>query len=308
MRIKRLDITGFKSFMDRMVFSFDDGVTGIVGPNGCGKSNVVDAIRWVMGEQSAKNLRGRGMEDVIFNGSETHAPLSMAEVTLTFAVGPEDTLPETLTGLPEVSVTRRLFRSGESEYQINRTTSRLLDITELFLGTGVGTRAYSIIEQGRVGQIVSARPEDRRSFIEEAAGITKYKARRKAAERKMEYTQQNLLRVTDIVNELEKRLDSLERQAKKAEKYKRLRTEMRDIDLHSSSHRFLELSTQKQMLVAQVESLGSEERQNLEKVRAMEESIVSRREAIDTETVELETRSAELFALQSQVELDAQNL
>ncbi len=207
MRIKRLDITGFKSFMDRVVISFDEGVTGVVGPNGCGKSNVVDAIRWAMGEQSAKNLRGRGMEDVIFNGSETHAPLSMAEVTLTFSVDEGDVLPETLAGLPEVSVTRRLFRSGESEYQINKTTTRLLDITELFLGTGVGTRAYSIIEQGRVGQIVSARAEDRRSIIEEAAGVTKYKARRRAAERKMEYTQQNLLRVNDIVTELERRLD-----------------------------------------------------------------------------------------------------
>src|SRR4051794_31989538 len=157
MRIKRLEITGFKSFMDRTVFSFDDGVTGVVGPNGCGKSNVVDSIRWVMGEQSAKNLRGRGMEDVIFAGSEAHQALSMAEVTLTFAIGDGDVLPPTLAGLPEVSVTRRLFRSGDSEYQINKTNSRLLDITELFLGTGVGTRAYSIIEQGRVGQIVSAR-------------------------------------------------------------------------------------------------------------------------------------------------------
>src|SRR5882672_2988170 len=124
MRIKRLDITGFKSFMDRSVFSFHDGITGVVGPNGCGKSNAVDAIRWGMGEQSAKNLRGRGMEDVIFNGSESQAPLSMAEVTLTFAVAETDTLPPTLAGLPEVSVTRRLFRSGESEYEINRTRCR----------------------------------------------------------------------------------------------------------------------------------------------------------------------------------------
>ena len=129
MRIKRLDITGFKSFMERSVFTFDDGVTGIVGPNGCGKSNVVDSIRWVMGEQSAKNLRGRGMEDVIFNGSESKPPLSMAEVSLTFHVDETDTLPVHLSGLPEVTVTRRLFRSGESEYLINKTTCRLLDIT-----------------------------------------------------------------------------------------------------------------------------------------------------------------------------------
>ncbi|MBL8924034.1 MAG: chromosome segregation protein SMC [Myxococcaceae bacterium] len=308
MRLKRLDITGFKSFMDRTVFSFDDGITAVVGPNGCGKSNVVDAIRWVMGEQSAKNLRGRGMEDVIFNGSETHAPLSMAEVTLTLTVEPPDVLPETLAGLPEVSVTRRLFRSGESEYQINRTTTRLLDITELFLGTGVGTKAYSIIEQGRVGQIVSARPEDRRSFIEEAAGITKYKARRRAAERKMEHTQQNLLRVNDIVVELEKRLDSLERQARKAEKYKRLRAEMRDIELHHSSHRFLELFAHRSLLTHQLEHRSAEEHEKLAKVQAMDADISARREQLEVETQALETAAAEFYALESQVQLDAQNL
>jgi chromosome segregation protein len=308
MRIKRLDITGFKSFMDRIVFTFDDGITGVVGPNGCGKSNVVDAIRWAMGEQSAKNLRGRGMEDVIFNGSETHAPLSMAEVTLTFKVEPSDVLPETLAGLPEVSVTRRLFRSGESEYQINKTTCRLLDITELFLGTGVGTRAYSIIEQGRVGQIVSARAEDRRSIIEEAAGVTKYKARRRAAERKMDYTQQNLLRVTDIVNELERRLDSLERQAKKAEKYKRLKAEMRDIELHASSHRWLELQSERKVLEARLTEQQAKERETFEQVQALEADITARRGALEAEAQALEAASAEVYALESQVQLDAQSI
>lgn len=308
MRLKRLDITGFKSFMDRTVFSFDSGITAVVGPNGCGKSNVVDAIRWVMGEQSAKNLRGRGMEDVIFNGSETHAPLSMAEVTLTLTVEAPDLLPETLAGLPEVSVTRRLFRSGESEYQINKTTCRLLDITELFLGTGVGTKAYSIIEQGRVGQIVSARPEDRRSFIEEAAGITKYKARRRAAERKMEHTQQNLLRVNDIVVELERRLDSLERQARKAEKYKRLRAEMRDIELHHSSHRYLELFAQQTVLRHELDGLTSAEQEKASKVQGMEADIEARRAQLETETQALEAAAAEFYALESQVQLDAQNL
>jgi len=192
MRIRRLDITGFKSFMDQSVFQFDKGITGIVGPNGCGKSNVVDAVRWVMGEQSAKHLRGRGMEDVIFSGSESRLGLSMAEVSLTLDLEEHDRLAPHYAGQPQVTVTRRLFRDGQSEYLINRAHCRLLDITELFLGTGVGTRAYSIVEQGRVGLIVSAKPEDRRAFIEEAAGVTKYKGRRKAAERKMEFTQQNL--------------------------------------------------------------------------------------------------------------------
>jgi chromosome segregation protein len=308
MRIKRLDITGFKSFMERVVFSFDDGITGVVGPNGCGKSNVVDAIRWAMGEQSAKNLRGRGMEDVIFNGSETHAALSMAEVTLTFSVGPQDALPTTLAGLPEVSVTRRLFRSGESEYQINKTTCRLLDVTELFLGTGVGTRAYSIIEQGRVGQIVSARPEDRRSFIEEAAGITRYKARRKAAERKLEYTRVNLQRVNDIVAELDRRLAALERQAKRAEKHQRLRLEIRELELAIFAHRFQGLSAVRQRVSGELEQLVQTEREAAASALAQEAALAARREALASGSAALEARSQELHALESQAQLEAQSV
>src|SRR4051812_17191064 len=305
MRIKRLDITGFKSFMDRAVITFDEGVTGVVGPNGCGKSNVVDAIRWVMGEQSAKNLRGRGMEDVIFNGSETKAPLSLAEVSLTFNIdGAVDQLAPQYAGFPEITVTRRLFRSGDSEYLINKAQCRLLDITELFLGTGVGTRAYSIIEQGRVGLIVSAKPEDRRSLIEEAAGVTKYKARRKAAERKMELTQQNLVRVNDIVQELEKRLDSLDRQARKAEKYKKLKAEIREIELHQASHRFLELIASGKVLQARLENLSSEEKAALDKLREMEDAIESRRRALDAEAAELDVLSFEVHQLESQDRLD----
>jgi chromosome segregation protein len=308
MRIKRLDITGFKSFMERSIFSFDDGVTGIVGPNGCGKSNVVDAIRWAMGEQSAKNLRGRGMEDVIFNGSENKPPLSMAEVSITFTVEEQDQLAPQYQGFPEITVTRRLFRSGESEYLINKTVCRLLDITEMLLGTGVGTKAYSIIEQGRVGLIVSSKPEDRRSIIEEAAGITKYKARRKAAERKMEATEANLLRVTDITNELEKRLDTLARQAKKAEKYKKLKARMRDIDLHSASHRFLELHAEKKVLQARLESLGSEERENLDRVRQLEEGITQRRSELEAEASALQRLAEEVYSLESAVQRDDQDL
>jgi len=308
MRIKRLDICGFKSFMERSVFSFDDGITGVVGPNGCGKSNVVDAIRWVMGEQSAKNLRGRGMEDVIFNGSESKAPLSMAEVSLTFRVEEHDELAPQYAGYPEITVTRRLFRSGESEYLINKTTCRLLDITELFLGTGVGTKAYSIIEQGRVGLIVSSKPEDRRALIEEAAGITKYKARRKAAERKMEYTQQNLTRVNDIVSELSRRLDALERQAKKAEKYKRLKSDVREIELHVASHRYLGLIAEKKALQYRLDNLSGEERESLERVRSLEEAIGQKRHALEEEGRALVAFQDQVYALESQVRLDEQNL
>ena len=214
MRIRKLEISGFKSFVDRTVIHFDTDVIGIVGPNGCGKSNIVDSIRWCMGEQSAKHLRGRAMSDVIFNGSEQRGPHGMAEVTLTF----DNSDAETATGLPleyreyaEIAVTRRLFRDGTSEYLINRTQVRLKDVTDLFLGTGVGTKAYSIVEQGKIGLIVSAKPEDRRMLIEEAAGITKFKSKKKAAERKLEQTKQNLLRVSDIVVELDKRMGSLRR-------------------------------------------------------------------------------------------------
>ena len=231
MKIRRLEISGFKSFADRVVFSFDDGVTGVVGPNGCGKSNVVDAIRWAMGEQSAKHLRGRSMEDVIFAGSESRPATGMAEVSLTFQNDGRQAVPPQYQGFAEITVTRRLFRSGDSEYAINKTPCRLLDITELFLGTGVGTRAYSIIEQGRIGLIVSSKPEDRRSIIEEAAGVTKYKARRKQAERKLEATEQNLLRLSDVVGEVSKRLTGLERQAKKAEKFRELRNELKSFEL-----------------------------------------------------------------------------
>ncbi|RKH41695.1 chromosome segregation protein SMC [Corallococcus sp. AB050B] len=308
MRIKRLDITGFKSFMERSVFSFDEGVTGVVGPNGCGKSNVVDAIRWVMGEQSAKNLRGRGMEDVIFNGSENKPPLSMAEVSLTFLVDDTDTLAPQYQGFSEITVTRRLFRNGDSEYLINKTVCRLLDITELFLGTGVGTKAYSIIEQGRVGLIVSSKPEDRRHLLEEAAGVTKYKARRKAAERKMEATEANLLRVNDITGELEKRLDTLSRQAKKAEKYRKLKARMREIDLHSASHRSLELMAEKRVLQSRLENLGGEEREGLDKVKELEEVITRRRAELDAEGAALQQYAGEVHALESALQREAQEL
>ena len=213
MKIKKLELVGFKSFVDRTVLHFDHDVLGIVGPNGCGKSNIVDAIRWCMGEQSARHLRGRSMDDVIFSGSESRAPNDFAEVTLTFENDAPEEMPLEYKDYSELAVTRRLHRTGESEYLINKTSVRLRDVTDLFLGTGAGTKAYSIVEQGKVGLIVSAKAEDRRLLIEEAAGITKFKARKKQAEKKMELTQQNLLRVGDIVAEIDRSLASLKRQA-----------------------------------------------------------------------------------------------
>jgi len=241
MKIKKLEMVGFKSFVDRTVLRFDHDVLGIVGPNGCGKSNIVDAIRWCMGEQSARHLRGRSMEDVIFGGSDTRTPHDFAEVTLTFENDNPSEMPLEYKEYAELAVTRRLHRSGESEYLINKTQVRLRDVTDLFLGTGAGTKAYSIVEQGKVGLIVSAKPEDRRLLIEEAAGITKFKSRKKQAEKKMELTQQNLLRVGDIVAEIDRNLVSLKRQAAKAERYVAYRGELEDLQLHEASHRYLEL-------------------------------------------------------------------
>jgi chromosome segregation protein len=241
MKIKKLELAGFKSFVDRTVLHFDHDVLGIVGPNGCGKSNIVDAIRWCMGEQSARHLRGRSMEDVIFNGSETRAQHDFAEVTLTFENDDPNEMPLEYKEYAEIAVTRRLFRTGDSEYLINKTQVRLRDVTDLFLGTGAGTKAYSIVEQGKVGLIVSAKAEDRRLLIEEAAGITKFKSRKKQAEKKMELTQQNLLRVGDIVSEIDRNLASLKRQAAKAERYVTYRNELEDLQLHEASHRYLEL-------------------------------------------------------------------
>jgi chromosome segregation protein len=257
MRLERLEIAGFKSFSDRSELSFDEGVTAIVGPNGCGKSNVADALTWVMGEQSAKSLRGEKMEDVIFNGSDARKPTGAAEVRLRFSgvrIAPSalptmgDSMPgeqasgngnghhgngnghhvaELLDAVREVEVTRRLYRSGESEYLIDGHTCRLRDIHELLMDTGLGAKAYAIIEQGKIGLILSSRPTDRRQLIEEAAGITKYKARRRAAELKLDAAQQNLTRIDDIVYEVEKQRGSLKRQAAKARRYARLRDEMR---------------------------------------------------------------------------------
>ncbi len=244
MRIKRLEIHGFKSFMDKTVFHFTGGMTAVVGPNGCGKSNIVDAILWCMGEQSPKQLRGKEMQDVIFAGSESRPPMGLAEVSLFFEMEEPSRVPETdsavdaavepshtLTQFTEVQVTRRLFRSGESEYWMNKTPCRLRDIQELFMDAGLGKGAYSIIEQGKVGLIVSSRPEERRILLEEAAGIAKFKSRKKAALAKMEQTEQNLLRVNDVVVELAKQMASLDRQAKKAERYRKMRDEVRAVDL-----------------------------------------------------------------------------
>ena len=230
MKIKRLEIQGFKSFQDKACLDFTHAITGVVGPNGCGKSNVVDAIRWVMGEQSAKNLRGKSMEDIIFGGTEFRKPLGMAEVSLFFSTE-DGRIPAKYLNFTEIQVTRRLYRDGESDYLLNKTPCRLLDIAELFMDTGIGAKAYSIIEQGKIGMILHAKPEERRFLIEEAAGVTKFKARKVVAMRKIEATRQNLLRIGDIVSEIKRQMNGLQRQAKKAERFREIRSELKEIEL-----------------------------------------------------------------------------
>ncbi|MES2201406.1 MAG: chromosome segregation protein SMC [candidate division FCPU426 bacterium] len=222
MLLKKIEFQGFKSFVDPTLLSFEPGISAIVGPNGCGKSNISDSIRWVLGEQSAKALRGSKMADVIFNGTDSRKPSGMAEVSLTLS-NEDRKLP---IDFSEVTVTRRAYRSGENEYLINKAPSRLKDITRLFSDTGVGTDGYSLLEQGKMDLILSSKPMDRRSVFEEAAGITTYKAQRDEALRKLDSTEQNLLRVNDIVQEVKRQINSLERQAKKAEKFQILKTEL----------------------------------------------------------------------------------
>ncbi|MDP2912153.1 MAG: AAA family ATPase, partial [Candidatus Omnitrophota bacterium] len=230
MYFKSIEIFGFKSFADKTRLDFEPGITAIVGPNGCGKSNIADSIKWVLGEQSAKVLRGGKMEDVIFNGTDGKEPVSFAEVSLTLS-NQDRILP---IEYDEVTVTRRLYRSGESEYLLNKTPVRLKDINELFMGTGIGTSAYSLIEQGKIDQVLSSRPEDRREVFEEASGITKYKSKKREALRKLEETEQNLVRINDIIVEVKRQINSIERQAKKAERYKDRYEELKAIELKLS--------------------------------------------------------------------------
>src|SRR5262252_1626486 len=218
LRLKRVEISGFKSFFEKVDLSFPGSVTAVVGPNGCGKSNISDAVAWALGEQSARVLRGEKMDDVIFNGSAKRRPLGMAEVVLTLSAtnGDGDKGDENGT----LRVGRRVYRDGQGEYFLNDKQVRLRDIQDQLLGTGLGVRAYSVIEQGRIDQVLSTKPQARRRLIEEAAGITKYKLKKRLAETKLEETKGNLLRLSDIISEVERNVTSLKRQASRAARYK----------------------------------------------------------------------------------------
>ncbi len=254
MYLKQIELTGFKSFADKTRLQFEPGMIAIVGPNGCGKSNISDAIRWVLGEQRPTSLRCAKMPDVIFNGTDTRKPLGMAEVSITFA----DCEGVLDTEFNEVTITRRVFRSGEGQYFINKTPCRLKDIQRLFMGTGIGTTSYSVMAQGQIDIILSSRPEDRRAVFEEAAGITKFKADRKEALRKIEQTEANLLRLADVIREVKRQIGTLQRQAGKAQKYKELRDELRGLDIFLTRRRLAALDVRIRELDTSIHALNGQ--------------------------------------------------
>lgn len=259
MRIEKIELIGFKSFADKTTFALHPGITGIVGPNGCGKSNIVDAFRWVLGEQSAKSLRGEKMEEVIFNGSAQKKPKGMAEVSMVIS-GLNGAGAQGNGGQGELlTISRRLYRSGESEYMINKSSCRLKDIKDIFLDTGLDFRSYSILEQGRIGEILNSKPIERRFIIEEVAGVMKYKIRKAEALSKLESSRANLLRITDIIAEVKKQINILDRLAKKAERYKKLSAEMHAIELKIARNEFQQISEALALILQEYDELREKE-------------------------------------------------
>lgn len=305
MHLKSLTVLGFKSFADKTTLNFQPGITAIVGPNGCGKSNVADAIRWVLGEQSAKALRGSEMADVIFNGAEGRKPMSMAEASLMIGDVDQDQLKAAGVELAynEVTLTRRVFRDGVSEYYINKTACRLRDIQQLFMGTGVGRASYSILAQGHITQLLSSRPEDRRLVFEEAAGITRYKAQKREALRKLDSTDQNLLRLSDTIREIKRQIGSLQRQAGKARRYKQLQIELQHLDSQLARHQYDVLQVEIRTRQEQVERLRSEMEDGAQAVLRLEDELGQRREEmsrLEREIGEAQQRGMELRGEQDQ--------
>jgi chromosome segregation protein len=312
-----LEIFGFKSFAKKTHFVFHSGITSVVGPNGCGKSNIVDAIRWVLGEQKAGALRSERMENVIFNGSKTQKPLGMAEVSLTIQ-NTRNVLPIEYS---VVQITRRLFRSGESQYLLNNTSCRLKDIMDLFMDTGVGANAYSVIELAMVEQILNGKPEERRHIFEEAAGVGKYKARRKAAFRKLEATEQDLLRLNDILSEVEKTVDSLKRQVQKAERYQVYANELRETEVALAAFQFHRIKTELEPLInnakdfrdrrEQISAQLAAEEAQIEEMRLtlleVEKQLVTRQRDLNANTERIKKKEEQILVSQERIRAVKEN-
>jgi chromosome segregation protein len=297
MHLQSLELFGFKSFADKTIFNFHEGVTAIVGPNGCGKSNVCDAVRWVLGEQSAKSMRGGEMADVIFNGAESRKPLGFAEVSLNFT----ECSQELGVDWHDVRVTRRIYRDGNSEYFLNKTLCRLKDIHSLFADTGVGRAAYSIMEQGKIDLILSSRPEDRRSVFEEAAGITKYKTQKKEALRKLEATEANLLRIGDIIKEVKRQIGSLQRQAGKARRYQALHADLQVLDTHFSHRKLQRLQAELGDCSAQIAHISETEQTTRNEINEREAKLAESRRELDAADENIADGRSKLQQLENEI-------
>ena len=290
MFLKRLELFGFKSFADRTRIEFSEGITALLGPNGCGKSNVVDAVKWVLGEQAAKTMRAEKMEDVIFNGTESRKALNVAEVTLTIS---NDTglLP---IDTSEITIKRRLYRSGEGEYWINNQQCKLREVRELFWDTGVGKAAYSVMEQGKIDQILSSKPEDRRYLFEEAAGITRFKVKRAEAERKLERTEENMRQVESILNEVKRSYDSLKIQSDKTISWRKLKDDIFNFELdiqllrlkgfiqtrHNCESDIQKATENRSRVQAQMDAVNAELSEHMDEVNTMEGRLVEMQQKI----------------------------
>jgi chromosome segregation protein len=297
MHLQSLELLGFKSFADKTLLNFHEGITAIVGPNGCGKSNVLDAVRWVLGEQSAKSLRGDEMADVIFNGSDARKPVGFAEVSLTFT----DCAEELRIDWHDVRVTRRVYRDGNSEYLLNKTSCRLRDIQSLFADTGIARAAYSMMEQGKIDMILSSRPEDRRAVFEEAAGVTKYKTQKREALRKLEATEANLLRIGDIIKEVKRQIGSLQRQAGKARRYQALHEDLRVLDTHYSRKQLEMLEADFARCQTEIRHLGESEDSARTKIDAGENDLAEQRRTLEEIDAQIASGRSELQRLESEI-------
>jgi len=317
MYLKSIEIQGFKSFANKLLFEFHNGITGIVGPNGSGKSNVADAVRWVLGEQRIKQLRGASMQDVIFSGTELRKPQGFAYVAITL----DNSDHQLAIDYDQVTVSRRLYRSGESEYMINGSTCRLKDINELFYDTGIGKEGYSIIGQGQIDKILSGKPEDRRELFDEAAGIVKYKRRKSIAQKKLEDEQANLVRVSDILSELEKQVGPLERQSKTAREYLQLKEELKVcdanqflLDTENTHSQLKEVENRRRLLAGDVEEtqkkaddLRKEYDTLEEKLTALDEVLIKNRAALSEAAMEKSSREGQINVLREQIHTEEAN-